>query len=462
MLPSDRKRPSTARDDFCEQRKLTCHWRRTRLTPRDAAGGSVMDRYIPQMASQKAYRASPSLKKFDVTESELVERSPSPERLSSPGFFHDLRNTGHYEAITSGGRNSETTLVTESSVYGVGSTTVNGSSTPNLSFEQKRHREYIADSLGFQSPQRVFEFANQTSKKIGNSLNSGSSKIQGLHGLGGGQHQHYLAVDPLTTALPPGKAMAHLATTAFSKMNQSLSFVSEDDDPKRPAKRVKSHIPYRVLDAPCLRNDFYSNLVSWSKSTDNIMVGLGCSVYMWSDKHGAVPVLGHDYLNRKHDVVTCVSFCPQNLFFVVGTKQGRVLLFDQELCLKRRRSNGDSLKPLCEYQSATIRGISCVQWLQKCKGTGLLIGEECGDVSYLSIEESMRLFEINFGEQDESERNRLQATQRLDYAEEYQSYKLQCVTRFQAQAQQVCGTFMLNTLATFKITILTSIFKDFH
>ncbi|QLQ77876.1 hypothetical protein HG537_0A01230 [Torulaspora globosa] len=452
MYSSDRKRPNTAQDEGIEGRKSGCYARRTRLTG-NGVGGTGLDRYIPQVASKKAYRASPSLKKFDVRELELVERSPSPERLSSPGFFNDLRNTGHYEAITGRERIGDSTLVTETSVSGVSNTTM-VAETVNLSFEQKRHREYIADSLGFQTPQRVFQFANCVSKS-GNDRSGGSSKLQNVHG-SVAQHHHYLTVDPLTTALPPSKAMVHLATTAFSRMSQSRSFVS-DEGARRPAKRLKSHIPYRVLDAPCLRNDFYSNLISWSKSTDNIMVGLGCSVYMWSDKHGAVPVLSHDYLNRKHDIVTCVSFCPQNSLFVVGTKQGRVLLFDQEVCLKRRRIEGESLKPLCEYQSTTLRGISCVQWLTKGKGTNLLVGEECGDVSYLAVKETLRLLETNFAGQNDSGSRRTQASQLLDYAEEYQNFKLQFISRFQAQSQQVCGTFLSNTLAPNLGQILTII-----
>lgn len=42
-----------------------------------------------------------------------------------------------------------------------------------------------------------------------------------------------------------------------------------------------SRVPYKVLDAPSLQDDFYLNLVDWSKS--NILaVGLGSSVYLWS------------------------------------------------------------------------------------------------------------------------------------------------------------------------------------
>ena len=40
-------------------------------------------------------------------------------------------------------------------------------------------------------------------------------------------------------------------------------------------------VPFKVLDAPSLKDDFYLNLVDWS-STNNLAVGLGTAVYIWS------------------------------------------------------------------------------------------------------------------------------------------------------------------------------------
>ena len=42
-------------------------------------------------------------------------------------------------------------------------------------------------------------------------------------------------------------------------------------------------VPFKVLDAPALQDDFYLNLLDWSDS--NILtVGLGSCVYLWSAK----------------------------------------------------------------------------------------------------------------------------------------------------------------------------------
>lgn len=419
------KRPSTTGNGSKNE------FKKLKLLPRKKLGGNgAPDRFIPQKTSQRAYRASPSLKRFDLEEPELLDRSPSPERLSSPEFFTDLRNTGNYESIN---RGTVSTTPRRGQDSGVGgseeSSLVNSQDQSLLHYEQRRHREFIADSLGFQSPQRVLTFntpntSMETSSGGGGVGEDSSNSNDSFHGLGS---NHYLAVDPLLTALPPGRAMVYLAISAFSKMNQSHSFVKDNSLLKRPSKRIKSYIPYRVLDAPCLRNDFYSNLISWSKTTDNVIVGLGCSVYIWSDSQGAIPILNHDYLHSKRDVVTCVSFNPKNMLFVIGTKQGRLLLYDQKICLEGYKHTGMTPKPLFEYQSMTLRGVSCVQWYTKSFEDKLLIGEECGDISYLIV---------RIGKNPVGFNPEINGYENLNL----QSWSLECLAKFQAHAQQVCGT----------------------
>lgn len=450
MYHHDTERPRTPSRHISSER---APYPDQRLLSSYNLGGNGFDRFIPQQTSKRAYRASPSLKKFDLRESELKDKSPSPERLSSPGFFSDLRTTGHYDAISHDSREDSDTITPDTSV----TVPANSSSESmmKLSFEQKRHREFIADCLGFQSPQRVLMFhSTHRDKETGkNNVEDGghagdNSALSIMN-----QHHHYLRVDPIATALPPSKAIVYLGTRAFSKMNQSLSFVSTGDE-RRPSKRIKSQIPYRVLDAPSLRNDFYSNLISWSKTTDNIMVGLGCSVYIWSDSLGAVPVLNHEYLNDKNDIVTCVSFSPKNTFFIVGTKQGRILLFDQQLCLDSYRKHNDIIGPLYEYQTDTLRGISCVHWSVDCSVSKFLVGEESGIVTCLTIKRQI-----------DSHRQALPKKKPehtlLRHEEEWWSrkfspaipspkdesseesrnhlYNLECTFKFQAQSQQICG-----------------------
>lgn len=49
---------------------------------------------------------------------------------------------------------------------------------------------------------------------------------------------------------------------------------------KKPKRKI-SRVPFKVLDAPALQDDFYLNLVDWSKS-NVLAVALGSCVYLWS------------------------------------------------------------------------------------------------------------------------------------------------------------------------------------
>lgn len=71
----------------------------------------------------------------------------------------------------------------------------------------------------------------------------------------------------------------------------------------RKPPRYVNKVPYKVLDAPDLQDDFYLNLVDWGSS--NVLgVGLANSVYMWNSQSGRVTKL----CELKDDTVTSVSW----------------------------------------------------------------------------------------------------------------------------------------------------------
>lgn len=51
--------------------------------------------------------------------------------------------------------------------------------------------------------------------------------------------------------------------------------------------RRVSKVPFKVLDAPQLQDDFYLNLVDWS-ATNVLAVGLMGAVYIWSAQNSQV------------------------------------------------------------------------------------------------------------------------------------------------------------------------------
>ncbi len=71
----------------------------------------------------------------------------------------------------------------------------------------------------------------------------------------------------------------------------------------RKTPRAVSKVPYKVLDAPDLAEDFYLNLVDWG--SQNILgVGLGQCVYMWNATSGRVTKL----CELPDDTVTSVNW----------------------------------------------------------------------------------------------------------------------------------------------------------
>lgn len=91
---------------------------------------------------------------------------------------------------------------------------------------------------------------------------------------------------------------------------------------KKP--RAIAKVPYRVLDAPDLVDDFYLNLLDWG-SQDVLGVGLGSSVYLWNASSGSVDKLC-DLGN--HDRITSLSWIGAGTHIAVGTNNGAVQIWD--------------------------------------------------------------------------------------------------------------------------------------
>jgi cell division cycle 20-like protein 1 (cofactor of APC complex) len=74
--------------------------------------------------------------------------------------------------------------------------------------------------------------------------------------------------------------------------------------PRRVARKIPK-LPYRILDAPELQDDFYLNMLDWS-SQNVLAVGLGASVYMWNAGSGQVFKLCD--LSSQGDLITSVAW----------------------------------------------------------------------------------------------------------------------------------------------------------
>ena len=82
--------------------------------------------------------------------------------------------------------------------------------------------------------------------------------------------------------------------------------------------------PFKVLDAPYLQDDFYLNVIDWSKR-NMLGVGLGNAVYTWDFVSNNVNKL----VELKEDnLVTAVTWDSQGDMLAIGTLTGEVSLWD--------------------------------------------------------------------------------------------------------------------------------------
>ncbi|WEW59983.1 substrate-specific activator of APC-dependent proteolysis [Emydomyces testavorans] len=107
----------------------------------------------------------------------------------------------------------------------------------------------------------------------------------------------------------------------------------------RKQPRYVNKVPFKVLDAPDLADDFYLNLVDWG-STNILGVGLGAAIYMWDSVNGNVTKL----CQLKDDTVTSVSWIQRGTHLAIGTGKGFVQIWDAENCRRLRTMTGHTLR----------------------------------------------------------------------------------------------------------------------
>jgi cell division cycle 20-like protein 1 (cofactor of APC complex) len=103
----------------------------------------------------------------------------------------------------------------------------------------------------------------------------------------------------------------------------------------RPRRRI-CRVPYRVLDAPGLADDFYLNLIDWS-SQNVLLVGLKGDVYMWDGFTTTVSKLA---TMEGGQVATSVTWSARGAHAALGTENGIVQIYDATACKLVRTLRG--------------------------------------------------------------------------------------------------------------------------
>ncbi|GAA5866986.1 hypothetical protein JCM8547_008399 [Rhodosporidiobolus lusitaniae] len=112
--------------------------------------------------------------------------------------------------------------------------------------------------------------------------------------------------------------------------------------PKKAIRQV-SKVPFKVLDAPELADDYYLNLVDWSSS--NVLgVGLGSSVYTWSAQTSEVKKLCDLSETDPPDSITSISWVQRGQQVAVGTKNGMIQIWDAQAGRCIRKMSGHTAR----------------------------------------------------------------------------------------------------------------------
>ena len=101
--------------------------------------------------------------------------------------------------------------------------------------------------------------------------------------------------------------------------------MSSDSTTLKSVRKIPK-VPFKVLDAPSLEDDFYLNLVDWS-STNILAVGLGTAVYIWSASSQRVSKLCEV---PETDAITSVAWAQSGTHLAVGTHSGYTQIWDTQ------------------------------------------------------------------------------------------------------------------------------------
>ncbi|KAH6890016.1 WD40-repeat-containing domain protein [Thelonectria olida] len=153
------------------------------------------------------------------------------------------------------------------------------------------------------------------------------------------QHSH-VAGHPTPSKTPQSRHGPNLDTRAEIYSLSPVRYNSQQMllGPRRQPRAV-SKVPYKVLDAPELADDFYLNLVDWG-SANILGVGLGSSVYMWNAQTSKVNKL----CTLEDDTVTSVSWIQKGTHLAIGTGKGLVQIWDAEKARRLRTMTGHTAR----------------------------------------------------------------------------------------------------------------------
>ncbi|VBB77177.1 Putative Meiotic fizzy-related protein [Podospora comata] len=137
----------------------------------------------------------------------------------------------------------------------------------------------------------------------------------------------------------------------------------------KPSKKRKlPFAPFKVLDAPSLRDDFYCSVLAFSYINSTLAIGLGDMVYGWSE-HGGVQLLNgsarpsqYEYLDGPSHI-TSVAFSStegEAAILAVGRSSGMLSLMSLKDKPDRGERHGAGRRP--RFELSMESPVSCLSW----------------------------------------------------------------------------------------------------
>lgn len=166
---------------------------------------------------------------------------------------------------------------------------------------------------------------------------------------------------------------------------------SSPSKPKAQAPRKISTVPYKVLDAPALRDDYYCSLLAYSHTLQCLAVGLGTHVYLWSEPREAAQSRIPDSLAgpRGSSFVTSLSFSSAgggSAILAIGRADGKVSLWSPSDASPRFDSVQPTAVSYVCFRPMTRRRRSMREANIMVETEELLVGDEGGNVYLYSVE----------------------------------------------------------------------------
>ncbi|KAJ5297448.1 hypothetical protein N7508_007697 [Penicillium antarcticum] len=207
-----------------------------------------------------------------------------------------------------------------------------------------------------------------------------------------------LDIDPITRLLGTTQPCFEVPLSPASLHYERLSpFVWKDSAWKKverqhwPTVRDKKEVvppkPFRILDAPFLRDDFYCSTLAYSFTSGILAVGLGHQVFLWSEGRGVdyppFPDLHHS------NYVTSLSFSSDiggRSILAVARRSGQLSLWSTyEADIRFEISHPNSISCVA-FKQKTSRRHSERFIHREVETEELAAGDDFGNVWYYSVE----------------------------------------------------------------------------